>query len=1036
MAVGSTVTSARVTGALLVERGLVTPAQLAEALEHQRANGGELDDVLLYLFAIEPDQVAEVVGAYRRHEISVDVGSLLIAAGAVDEEKLDEARRRSAETGQPLGPILVEMGAISRLELASALADQWSDSPAQILPPPGVAERIETGATAEDVEDLRFAMRALEDSVRAERVAEAGDDALEQIQRREDALAARVAALEIAIEQPIEVDPDLVQEIHATTQRLAALHGSLEHVARAEDVAALAGALGDLEALRLAVEALDARTSDLPASDALARALEDVAALGRRVDDAAASADELARRAELDALRDAVEELAARPPGDPELADRLAELGRSVEALAVLAEASSGADGLQEALAGLAERIDAATDAAARAHDDLATLAATVAELAPSHLRIEELSDAGARVEQQVVELQGSLEAVTSTAAELDAIGATAARTAGDLVALRSAVDDLSSLPARVDELAVRSSQTDELTESLRAVRDELAEVASRPPGEPGLAERLDELGASVASLARSVESVDMVAQTVADVAGRVAAVEGLAVDLTTLREALAELAGRPDASEELLQRVSSLADRVEALSADALGPAAEAAVAGVAARVEELAARQVDEAGQADLLRARVDELRAEVGVLRERRDVDPAVAAGAGAVEAALAELRIRLDGTAPASTVASLLVAVEELQATVAPLHALDGRVGAVERRLDEAEARAEAAARATEGALGAVRQELDAAADRTTSQLEAVLERLDRLESALPGQDPSDGDLRAEVASLGGALEAVRSTLDAELQRLEHAWADEREALAERAAAAVASVVPASDAGGAAPVAAQAPAAPELTRLARELERLSDRVMEQERSLVEHFARRERALVERLGAGTDVGQRLAELTRRIEELRARVDRGAAGGGAGVSEEEIAALKESFVSRLERLASSIDWRFQRLEGGPSAAAGRTDLHSRVDQLASMVELLTGRAGTGSSASDPTIAGMFLALVPTPGGHQLVEIAGEVPRPGERIDDPQAPGELLVVAVGASPLPGDDRPCVFVEHVHEHDAATVVAADAATTD
>lgn len=981
MAVGSTVTAARVTGALLVERGLVTPAQLAEALEHQRANGGELEDVLQYLFAVQPDQVAEVVEAYRRHEISVDIGSLLIAAGAVGEESLDQARRRSAETGQPLGPILVEMGAISRLELASALADQWSDSPAQILPPPGIAERIESGTTSEDVEDLRFAMRALEDSVRAERVAEARDDALEQLQLREDALAARIAALEIAIDQPIEVDPDLVQEIHATTQRLAALQGSLEHVARAEDVAALTGALGDLETLRLAVEALDARTSDLPAPDALACALEDVAVLASRVDDAAASAGELVRRAELDTLRDAVEALGARPPGDPELADR-------------------------------------------------------VAELAATPRRIEELSDAGERVEQQVAELRESAKAATSTAAELDAVGATAARTAEDLAALRTVVDGLTSLPARVDELSGWPSRADELAESLRAVRDELAEVAGRPPGEPGVAERLDELGASVASLARSVESVDTVAQTVADVAGRVADVEGLAADLATLREALAELARRPDASDELLARVTGLADRVEALSADALGPAAEAAVAGLAARVEELARRQANEAGQADQLRTHLDDLRAEIAVLRERRDGDPAVAVGAGALDAAVAELRIRLEGTAPASTVASLLVAVEELQAAVAPLEALDGRIDAVEQRLGEAEARADAAARATEGAIGAVREQLDAAAEQTTAQLGTVLERLGRMESSIRGRDASDGDLRAEVAALGGAVESVRATLGAELLRLEQAWASEREALAERAAAAAASAAPATDPGGAAPSPAQVPPAPELARLARELERLSDRVMEQERSLVEHFARRERALVERLGAGTDVGQRLAELTRRIEELRARVDRSAAGGGGGVSEEEIAALKESFVSRLERVVSSIDWRFQRLEGGPAAAAARTDLHGRVDQLASMVEQLAGRSGTGLSASDPTEAGVFLALVPTSSGHQLVEVAGAVPSAGERIDDPQAPGQLLVVAVGSSPLPGDERPCVFVEQVVGSDPAVVVAADAAATD
>ena len=53
----------------------------------------------------------------------------------------------------------------------------------------------------------------------------------------------------------------------------------------------------------------------------------------------------------------------------------------------------------------------------------------------------------------------------------------------------------------------------------------------------------------------------------------------------------------------------------------------------------------------------------------------------------------------------------------------------------------------------------------------------------------------------------------------------------------------------------------------------------------------------------------------------------------------------------------------------------------------------------------------------MPTEDGHQLVELSGAVPATGTRIPVPEGDGELVVVAVGASPLPGDDRPCVFVE-------------------
>ena len=61
---------------------------------------------------------------------------------------------------------------------------------------------------------------------------------------------------------------------------------------------------------------------------------------------------------ELGALRAQLEELAARPRADEALPARVEELGRSVEALTLLAEASSGAEGLHDALAGLSARLD------------------------------------------------------------------------------------------------------------------------------------------------------------------------------------------------------------------------------------------------------------------------------------------------------------------------------------------------------------------------------------------------------------------------------------------------------------------------------------------------------------------------------------------------------------------------------------------------------------------------------------------------------------------------------------------------------
>ena len=58
-----------------------------------------------------------------------------------------------------------------------------------------------------------------------------------------------------------------------------------------------------------------------------------------------------------------------------------------------------------------------------------------------------------------------------------------------------------------------------------------------------------------------------------------------------------------------------------------------------------------------------------------------------------------------------------------------------------------------------------------------------------------------------------------------------------------------------------------------------------------------------------------------------------------------------------------------------------------------------------------------IYLALVPTATGHQLVELHGSCPSRATRSSARLRKGEFVVVAVGTSPLPGDERACVFVE-------------------
>jgi len=61
----------------------------------------------------------------------------------------------------------------------------------------------------------------------------------------------------------------------------------------------------------------------------------------------------------------------------------------------------------------------------------------------------------------------------------------------------------------------------------------------------------------------------------------------------------------------------------------------------------------------------------------------------------------------------------------------------------------------------------------------------------------------------------------------------------------------------------------------------------------------------------------------------------------------------------------------------------------------------------------SDPRSA--CVAFAPTTDGYRLVALEVQ-PDPGETIDIPEV-GEYLVLRVGSSPIPGDDRRCAYVE-------------------
>jgi hypothetical protein len=62
--------------------------------------------------------------------------------------------------------------------------------------------------------------------------------------------------------------------------------------------------------------------------------------------------------------------------------------------------------------------------------------------------------------------------------------------------------------------------------------------------------------------------------------------------------------------------------------------------------------------------------------------------------------------------------------------------------------------------------------------------------------------------------------------------------------------------------------------------------------------------------------------------------------------------------------------------------------------------------------------VAGKHLLFITRPTGYELVEREGDPPAPGERLEL-NGEGEFVVSKVAPSPLPDDDRLCVYLQTV-----------------
>jgi chromosome segregation ATPase len=669
--------SARLIGAIFVEKGLITDEQLTEALEQQRETGERVGEILVSRFGVSrlalASALAEQWAEYERpgsdeshgaettttderdlEAVSAEwpsgnppepsaprrpIGEIFRERGLLTDEQLDEALAAQAESGQRLGEILVERGIVSRLELASALADQWaslqklrpptpSAAPhAQPAPPPAPSPDTppEAGASSPPAE-----VAALAERLAALESAAAGDTGLHGLETAIEELRSQLALVVEEARRP-GPEPDLAPLV----ERLAELESRLDDTSGVDD-------------LRARIDGLAARIAAVPQFDdaALVARLDAVEGRLQAAADAASALDERIRSA----LAGATDGLHAEVDS---LRSRVGEA----------AEAAAAVDDLRAGLAAVEERITAALTV-----DDLA--AQLVAAIEP--------------VESRLGELSGRVEL--------------AARTAGDLEALQ----------ARADELA-----------------DRVEAVASLPRAE------LQRLEGRLADLEQKLAE--------AAAAGHE---DGLRAQLESLEERLAATPTATDVAGLQRQLERQLSQAADASRVDELAAALERLRALQDTTSEEIRHRLATAESE------RVDEAELES---RLRAELAPLVREASDALSRQLAELAQRLDETtALAGSLDALAERVRSVEDRGADVHELDGRLAALASTLE----RSAASLRTDQDELrGQVQALLDA------SPAAEIMDRLASVEARLVDPESLEARLREPLDELAAAVDVI-------------------------------------------------------------------------------------------------------------------------------------------------------------------------------------------------------------------------------------------------------------------------------------
>ena len=557
------------------------------------------------------------------------IGEILLAYGYVDEDRLAHAVEVQKRTGQPLGQLLVEAGTITRLELATALAEQWSDTP---LPSREEAAKNRAARGLDNAGDgsslvSAAALAAVDQQLAGWRtMSHAQTDRLDEIEARLAALDERAGA---ATEGPSATElhalaadlgqrlTDLVDEVADLRARAVAsdqLQPVLEELGERVESAlatphvdpvvvdALSSKVEELASRPLVDESLQAAVRELserPPGDvevaARVRVLEEqLATLAERpqleptaLDTFAAKIEELAARPLVDeSLQAAVRELAERPPGDVEVAARVRGLEELVAALGEV-------PGFDPALLdGLSARLDVVEALSARIEELESRpvgdpgLQATIDELAQRPVADP---DGVAVLAGRVEDVAAALEALSARPVADPAALETLSALVGELAA-RPIADTatLEELTARVGSLTEAPAEDDLARDAVRelAVRVEeivthVQELESRPEGDPVTAGRVEDLAVAVSALR---ETADRPTDGVtAETAARLDELASQIENLAAAANAAAESAAAPAPAElpaDLLDRIARLEQQLEEVAAAPVAAPAPTAAA------------------------------------------------------------------------------------------------------------------------------------------------------------------------------------------------------------------------------------------------------------------------------------------------------------------------------------------------------------------------------------------------------------------------------------------------------------------------